>query len=154
MSACEPVHGPPVLELYDDAIIDPPNRAGPRPPHQGATSRGEDLLHHLGRVRIFTGQHPIAAGHQRHRHAELAVAARELRPGDAGSDDHQSLGQAGEVVDVAPGQNPLTVGLRRGQYPRRGPGAEQHDVGFEDLSRSSFRPDHLEPVSAARLVRS
>ena len=123
----------PSCELYDDAVADPPNRARAGVVEQGATSRGEDLLQHLGRVRIFTRQHPVATGHQRHGYAELAVAAGELRPGDAGTDNDQPLRQGGEVVDVAPGQNPFTIGLRRGEYPRRGPGTEQHDVGFEDL---------------------
>ena len=147
-----PRRGPPILQFDEDAIVDPLNRARAGVVQQGATSRGEHLLQNLSRVWIFTGQHPVATGHQRHRHPEFGVAARELRPGDAGSDNHQPLRQGGEVIDVAPGQNPLTIGSRRGQYPRRGPGAEQHDVSFEDLSRSSSEPDHLEPMSTARLV--
>ena len=134
MSACDPVRSPPVLRAPRGRRRRPaePRWRGARlsrvPPREvktcSNTSAASGSSPGSTRSRLDTN----VTGTPSSR-----VAARELRPGDAGSDDDQPLGQGGEVVDVAPGQNPFTIGLRRGEYPRRGPGAEQHDVGFEDL---------------------
>ena len=74
--------------------------------------------------------------------AEGEVRRRELRAGHAGADHDQLVGHLVEVVDLLPGQDPLAVGLRGGQDPRRGTGGDQDGVGVEGLlaARRASRP--------------
>ena len=63
------------------------------------------------------------------------------------------LGQRVEVVELAPVQDALAVGLRAGQHPRAGAGGDQHDVGLEHarsmpsgvvtLTRCAAMPRHV-----------
>ena len=71
----------------------------------------------------------IAAGDNRHRNAQFGVGVDELGASDAGADHDKVLGQLLQVIELAPVQDSLAVGLGVGQHPRAGAGGDQHDVG-------------------------
>ena len=93
----------------------------------------EHVLEHPGGVLILTGQHLLAGGHQHHLDTELVVGAGELGAGYARTDHDQSLGQLGQVVDLLPVQDPLTVAAGGVELARRGAGGDQDDVGLQHL---------------------
>ena len=99
-------------------------RAGPGQDLHAAAA--ERLLQHLGGVRVLAGQHPVAAGDEDDLGAERQVGRGELRPGDAGADDDEALGQLGQVVQLAPVEDPLAVGHGGVQPARGGADGEQH----------------------------
>ena len=84
----------------------------------------------------------------------LEVAGGELGAGDAGADDDEVLGHLVEVVDVAPVEDPLAVGLGAGQHPRVGAGGDEDDVALQLLGDRAVVVEHLDPVrgQAADLV--
>jgi hypothetical protein len=104
-------------------------RAGVLDQRDAAGDQG--VLQHGGGVGVLVRQDLVAAGHHRHLHPELGVGVDELRAGDAGADDHQMLGQLVQVVELAPVQDPLTVGFGAGQDPRAGAGGDEHHVGLQ-----------------------
>ena len=57
------------------------------------------------------------------------------------------LGQLGELVDVAPGQDALPVGDRGGQHARDAAGGQQDDVGLHAVLHGAVGIDDLEPVA-------
>ncbi len=73
----------------------------------------------------------VATGHHGDLDAEFGIGVAELRAGDTGADDDQMLGQLGEVVELAPVQDALTVGFGTGQHSRPGAGGDQDDVGLQ-----------------------
>ena len=103
-------------------------RSAIRPPRDG-----EDLLDDGGGVGVLAGQHLVAGGDEGDRHAGLEVAGGELGAGHAGADDDEVLGHLREVVDVAPVEDPLAVGLGARQHARVGAGGDEDDVGLQRL---------------------
>src|SRR6185437_16684597 len=85
--------------------------------------------------------------------AHLDVRRHELRPGDPRADDHQVLGQLGEVVQLAPGEDALAVGLGVVEDAGGGAGGDEDDVGGEDLAAAvgCAGLDRVQPARA-RLV--
>ena len=117
------------------------------------TALGEDVLQHGGGVGVLAGEHPVAAGHERDPGAHLDVGRHELRPGDAGPDDDQVLGQLGEVVELAPGEDALAVGLGVVEDAGGGAGGDEDDVGGERFAAAVGRAGFDGVQSArARLV--
>ena len=98
---------------------------------QRHTALGEHLLEHHGGIAIFMRQDLIAAGHHRHRDAEFGVGVAEFRAGDTGAHDHQMFGQLGEVVELSPVKDSLTVRFGAGQHPGTRASGDQHHVGLE-----------------------
>ena len=88
----------------------PPHARRPRLRHHLHAAPLEDLLDQRGGVGILPRQHPVAAGDEDDVGAERGVRAGELGTGDPGADDDQALGQRVEVVELGPGEDPLTVG--------------------------------------------
>ena len=145
---------PAVGELDEHALLGPLHRRGPTALGDPAAAGLEDLLEHLGGVGVLPRQHLVAGGDQRDRHARLEVAGGELGAGDAGADDDEVLGHLVEVVDVAPVEDPLAVGLGAGKHPRIGTGGDQDDVALQFLGDLSVGVQDLDPVGgqAADLV--
>ena len=128
-----------VGERDDHAVAVAAHRLRPRLREDLHAALGEDVLQHGGGVGVLARQHPVAAGHERDLGAHLDVGRHELRPGDAGADDDQVLGQLGEVVELAPGEDALAVGLGVVEHARGGAGGDQHDVGGEHLAAAVGR---------------
>ncbi len=125
---------PAVVEIHFYPAGDPAGRRCPGPAQHGDAPALEDILQHPGRVGILTGQYPVAGGDKRHLCPERPVGAGELGAGDTGPDHDQMFGQPVEVVEMAPGENSLTIGCRRRQDPRRRAGGDQHDVTEKGLA--------------------
>ena len=106
---------------------------------------GEHLLEHGGRVGVLVRQDLVAAGDHGHVDAEFGVGVDELRARHAGADHDEVVGQVGEVVELAPGQNPLAVRTGVGQHAGTGARRDQHDVGVEHLLGAVGLGD-LDPV--------
>ena len=85
--------------------------------------------------------------------AHRQVGRRELGAGDTGADDDQVRRQLGQVVDLAPGEDPLAVGHRVGQQPRRGPGRDQHGGRVDLVRRAAVGRRDLDPVGVPERVR-
>ena len=140
----------PVGELDDDALLGAPHRGGPAALGDPAAAGLEDLLHDLGGVGVLTGQHLVAGGDEGDRDAGLEVAGGELGAGDAGADDDEVLGHLLEVVDVAPVEDPLAVGLGAGQHARVGAGRDEDDVALQLLGDLRRRRPATSTWCAAR----
>ena len=131
--ACEPSTVRPSVSSTSTPFSVRCHRRGPAALGDPAAAGLEDLLEHLGGVGVLAGQHLVAGGDQRDRHAGLEVAGGELGAGDAGADDDEVLGHLLELVDVAPVEDPLAVGLGAGQHPRVGAGGDEDDVALQLL---------------------
>jgi len=59
--------------------------------------------------------------------------------------------QLGEVVELAPVQDALAVGLGVRQHARAGPGGEQYDVGLE---RADLAVDAVDAIDASSRISS
>ena len=117
MSACEPSTVRPSVSSTSTPFSVRRTDGGAAPLGDLPAAGLEDLLHDGGRVGVLAGQHLVAGGDERDRHAGLQVAGGELGTGDPGADHHQVLGHLLEVVDVAPVEDALAVGLGAGAAP-------------------------------------
>ncbi len=113
------------------AVGGPGHRVGAGVLDQLHAAVGEGLLEHGRRVGVLVRQDLVAAGHHGDGYAEFGVGVAELGSGDAGPDDDEVSRQFRQVVELAPVQDPLAVGLGIRQHSRAGPGGDQHDVGLE-----------------------
>ena len=132
ISTCEPSTVRPSVSSTETPFSVPRGAGGPAA-LQPATARLEDLLEHLGGVGVLSRQHPVARGDEGDRHAGLEVPGGELRAGDAGADDDEVLGHLLELVDVAPVEDPVVVGLGAGQHARVGAGGDEDGVALQLL---------------------
>ena len=98
-------------------------------------------------VGVLVGQHPVPAGGHRHLHAQLGVGVHELGTGDPRAHHDEMFGQRLQVVELAPGQDALAVRLGRRQYPRAGPGGDQHHVGVVFTGASRRAPGGPDAVA-------
>ena len=112
---------------------------------------GQHLLEHRGRVGVLAGQHPVAAGDQGDRGCRARGSAEaNSAPVTPEPTTISSVGHLVEVVDLLPGQDPLAVGLRGRQRPRRGAGGDQHRVGARALLAVARPPTRSGPSSRPR----
>ena len=128
---------------------------GARAGAHGHAATREGVLEHVRGVRVGAGQHLLAGGDERDLATERPVGARELGAGHARAHDDQVLGQAVQLVQLGPVQDPLSVA--GGGLELAGPradGQQDHVVlmlaealpcGIEDL-------DPVGPVEPAAAV--
>ena len=89
----------------------------PRLPDDVHPAAGEDVLDQQRGVGVLARHDAVAAGDQRDLAAQREVGAGELRPGHAGADHDEVLGQLRQVVDLLPVEDSLAVRLRRRAAP-------------------------------------
>ena len=120
ISACEPSTVRPSASVDHDAVGGAADRRRPgRWPGSSCRATGTRRSIAVGRVGVLVRHDPVPAGDQGHVDPGGQVGAGELGPGHAGADDDQPLRQLGQVVDLAPGEDPLAVG-QGGRAGRRG----------------------------------
>ena len=128
-----PLDGAPVGQRHDDPVGRARRRLRPRARHQRHALATEHLFDDVGGVGVLTRQDPVPAGDEHDLGAEREVRPGELRTRDAGPHDDEPLGQARQLVQLRPGQDPLAVGLTAWQDARDGAGRDEHDVGVERM---------------------
>ncbi|GMA88318.1 hypothetical protein GCM10025868_35680 [Angustibacter aerolatus] len=101
ITACEPSTRRPSVSLDDHAVAGAGDGGRARAVQHGHAAAAEHVLDHLGGVGVLAGQHAVAGADQGDGAAEAEVGVRELGAGDAGADDHDVLGQVGQVVEPA-----------------------------------------------------
>ena len=151
---CEPRTTRPSVSVTCHPVAVALDRGGPGPAEHGHAPAPEHLLDDHRRVDVLVRQHPGPGGHQRHLGAQRLVGAGELGPGHAGADHDQLFGDLGQVVQLAPVQDPLAVGHRIGQHPGVRAHGQQHGVGGDvpaagpDRARAGQPPDVVDDLDA------
>src|SRR5690606_31050805 len=117
-----------VVEFDFDAVRGAAGRGGPGMIPDVHAALLEDLADDFGGLGVLVGHDAVPRGDEGDRRAHGEVGGGELGAGDAGADHDEVLGEFVEVVELAPGEDALAVGGRRGEVAGRGPGAQQDDV--------------------------
>ncbi len=133
-----------------DAVVRALDRLRPGPGEDVHALRAEDELEDVGGVLVLTGQDLLTGGHERDLGTEGPVGGGELGARDAGADDDEVFGQVFELVELGPGEDALTVGLRGGELTRVGADGEEDRRGPQRVLRAVVLDD-LDAVTADEL---
>jgi hypothetical protein len=129
--AVRPGQRPAVGKRDHDAVPLAAHRFGPGPAEHVHATAAEHVLDDDRGVLVLVRQHPVPRRHQRDLGTERLVGAGELGAGHPGPDDDQPLGQLGEIIDLAAGEDPLPIRSGVRQFPGVSPCRDQHDVGSD-----------------------
>ncbi|SKZ37498.1 Uncharacterised protein [Mycobacteroides abscessus subsp. abscessus] len=121
-------HRAAVGEVHGHGIAGAFHLVGTRMFDQFDAALGQRILEDQRCVFVLARQHAIAAGDERHLHAEFGVGVHELGTGHTRADDDEMLRQLLEVVELAPRQDAVAIRFGVGKYPRRRARRDQHDV--------------------------
>ncbi|SKY37921.1 Uncharacterised protein [Mycobacteroides abscessus subsp. abscessus] len=121
------------------------NRVGPGVLDERHTALGQRVFQDQGSILVLVRQHAIAAGHDGDLNPKLGVGVHELGARDTRAHHDEMFGQFIQVVELAPGENALTIGAGVGQHTWTGTCGDEHHIGLQD-GAGAIRRGCLDPV--------